>query len=210
MTTLFSLLLSSAVNFTLKSQMWICDQWPIVFCDFYGQSLKTEFSISWSTSLNLTQPLACRIPISSPLGGTLSQHFPCPLPILLDSLQEQEAKSGHKWLTEAWGLLSSPCLDCVYHHCKTSFSSILRESLALKIICLSDVFITFFIILPGTFCIETAWDLLSYLKKSSKVCCQNESDTEFYESFQHCILYVIIIIISSALAQKLKNRKSTH
>lgn len=99
-------LLSSTVNFTLKSQMWMCDQWPIVFCDFYGQSLKTEYSISWSSSLNLTQPLACSIPISSPLSGTLSPHFPCPLPILLDSLQEQEAKSGHKWLTEAWGLLS--------------------------------------------------------------------------------------------------------
>lgn len=64
----------------------ICNQQPIVFCDFHGASL--EYCISQSTSLNLAHPLACRIPISS-LSGTLSEHFHCPLLILLDSSQEQ-------------------------------------------------------------------------------------------------------------------------
>lgn len=47
-----SLLSSSTVNFTLKSQMWICDQWSIVFSDFHGQSPKTRYFIRWSPSLN--------------------------------------------------------------------------------------------------------------------------------------------------------------
>lgn len=212
MTTLFSILLSSTVNFIKKIRdiEFLINKQPIAFCDFYSQSLEIGYSFSWSASLNLTHALACRIRISSPLRGALSQHFPCPLPILLDSSHEQAGLSQDT--KDSQGLETSTAL--LAQIVSSNVVTLLFLLCIRRIPCSKNYLlircIGYLFYYPVRYMIygDSAQDLLSHLMKQMKEWWQNASDIEFLKGssvvfyYYYCYYYPLNCISSKVKKHK--------